>query len=330
MSLTELGDILKKLPQPNDPNLLVGINTADDAGVYKLTDEIALIQTVDFFTPIVDDPYTYGQIAAANSLSDVYAMGGRPLTAMNIVGFHHKFFSNDVLVEILKGGFDKAREADTVIVGGHTIMDEELKYGLSVTGIVHPSKIVTNAGARPGDKLILTKPLGTGIISTALKSGKDLGDLMMRAVAVMTTLNKTASEAMQDIGVHACTDITGFGLLGHGYEMAAASQVGFKIWSNKVPIFEEAIPLINDGYVPGGTNNNRYYLTDKVLLPETVDWEHSTLLFDAQTSGGLLISVASEKAEALVTELHRRNVSTAVIIGEVVADHRGKIEVIDR
>ncbi len=329
MSLTELGDILKKLPQPDDPNLLVGINTADDAGVYKLTDEIALIQTVDFFTPIVDDPYTYGQIAAANSLSDVYAMGGKPLTAMNIVGFHQKFFSNDVLVEILKGGFDKAKEANTVIVGGHTIMDEELKYGLSVTGIVHPDKIVTNAGARVGDKLILTKPLGTGIISTALKSGKNLGDLMKRAVHVMTTLNKTASEVMQDIGVHACTDITGFGLLGHGYEMAIASQVGFRIWAYKVPIFKEANSLITEGFVPGGTNNNRYYLQDKVMLPDSLAWEHSTLLFDAQTSGGLLISVSEEKVDQLIQELQRRKVETVALIGEVVADHPGKIEVID-
>lgn len=327
MSLTELGDILKKLPQPDDPNLLVGINTADDAGVYKLTDEIALIQTVDFFTPIVDDPYTYGQIAAANSLSDVYAMGGRPLTAMNIVGFHHKFFSNDVLVEILKGGFDKAREADTVIVGGHTIMDEELKYGLSVTGIIHPRRIVTNADAKAGDRLVLTKPLGTGIISTALKSGQNLGDLMERAVQVMTTLNKTASEVMQEIGVHACTDITGFGLLGHGYEMAVASKVGLKIFARQVPIFEEALPLINDGYVPGGTNNNRYYLSDKVVLPDSLDWEHSTLLFDAQTSGGLLISVAAAKADQLIQELRRRKVPTAAIIGEVTADHPGQIEV---
>ena len=329
MSLTELGDVLKRLPQPNDPNLLVGINTADDAGVYKLTDEIALIQTVDFFTPIVDDPYTYGQIAAANSLSDVYAMGGKPLTAMNIVGFHHKFFSNDVLVEILTGGFDKAKEAGAVIVGGHTIMDEELKYGLSVTGIVHPNKIVTNAGARPGDRLILTKPLGTGIISTALKSGKNLDNLMQQAIHVMVTLNKTASEVMQEIGVHACTDITGFGLLGHGYEMAAGSKVGFKIWASQVPIFDEAIQLIKEGYVPGGTSNNRYYLSDKVILPDSLDWEHATLLFDAQTSGGLLISVPGEKADQLIQELHRRNVETAVMIGEVVADHPGKIEVID-
>lgn len=328
MSLTELGDILKKLPQPSDPNLLVGIDTADDAGVYKITDEIALIQTVDFFTPIVDDPYTYGQIAAANSLSDVYAMGGRPITAMNIVGFHQKFFSLDVLVEILKGGYDKAAEANTVIVGGHTIMDEELKYGLSVTGVIHPGKIVTNAGAKPGDKLVLTKPLGTGIISTALKSGQNLGELEKQANEIMTSLNKTASEVMQEIGVNAATDVTGFGLLGHAYEMAAGSKAGFKIWAAKVPVFEGAIPLITRGFVPGGTNNNRYYLQDKVTLPADLNWEKSTLLFDAQTSGGLLISVAEDKVDRLTEQLQQRGVETVAVIGEVVDQHPGKIEVL--
>ncbi len=328
MSLTELGDILKQLPQPNDPRLLVGINTADDAGVYQLTDEIALIQTVDFFTPIVDDPYDFGRISAANSLSDVYAMGGKPLTALNIVGFHQKFFSNDILVKILSGGYDKVSEAEAIIVGGHTIMDEELKYGLAVTGIIHPAKVVTNAGARPGDRLILTKPLGTGIISTALKAGQNLGDLLSRAVEVMATLNRSASEAMQVVGVSACTDITGFGLLGHGYEMAAASQVGFKIWAKAVPVFEEAIQLANEGFVPGGTSNNRYYLNDKVILPDSLDWALATLLFDAQTSGGLLISVPAPKVDRLLEQLQQRNVATMAVIGEVTAQHPGIIEII--
>lgn len=328
MSLTELGDILQQLPQPNDPRLLVGINTADDAGVYQLSDEIALIQTVDFFTPIVDDPYDFGRISAANSLSDVYAMGGRPLTALNIVGFHQKYFSNDVLVKILKGGYDKVSEAGAVIVGGHTIMDEELKYGLAVTGIIHPAKVVTNAGARPGDRLVLTKPLGTGIISTALKAGQNLGDLLTRAVEAMATLNRAASEAMQAVGVHACTDITGFGLMGHGYEMAVASGVGFKIWYQAVPIFEEAIQLVNDGFVPGGTSNNRYFLNQKVIIPDSLDWARSTLLFDAQTSGGLLISVAQEKLDRLLEKLEQNNVSTIAVIGEVIEQHPGVIEII--
>jgi selenide,water dikinase len=262
-------------------------------------------------------------------LSDVYAMGGRPITALNIVGFHHKFFSLDVLVEILKGGADKAAEANTVIVGGHTIIDEELKYGLSVTGVVHPDRIVTNAGAKPGDKLVLTKPLGTGIISTALKSGKNLGALEKQANEVMISLNKTASEVMQEIGVNAATDVTGFGLLGHAYEMAAGSKVGFKIWASKVPFFEGAIPLITEGFVPGGTNNNRYYLQDKVTLPASLSWERSTLLFDAQTSGGLLISIAEDKVDRLAVELQRRGVETVAIIGKVIEQHPEKIEVLE-
>jgi selenide,water dikinase len=308
--------------------LLVGTNTADDAGVFKLTDELALIQTVDFFTPVVDDPYSYGQIAAANSLSDVYAMGGQPVTALNIVGFHHKILPMSVLEEILTGGFDKAAEAGAVIVGGHTILDEELKYGLSVTGVIHPDKIVTNSGAKPGDKLVLTKPLGTGIISTALKSGKDLGELAERANQVMSSLNKIASEVMQEIGVNACTDITGFGLLGHGYEMAAGSTVGMKIWSSKVPYFEDAIQLASEGFVPGGTHNNRSYLEDKVKIQKSVSQELSTVLFDAQTSGGLFISVPEKKVDNLIREIKKRGLDTAEIIGEVVAEHPGKIEVL--
>jgi len=303
------------------------LNTADDAGVYKLTDEIALIQTVDFFTPIVDDPYTYGLIAAANSLSDVYAMGGTPLTAMNIVGFPQKLFSNAVLVEILRGGFDKATEAKTLIVGGHTITDDELKYGMSITGIIHPDKIVTNAGARPGDVIFLTKPLGTGIISTALKVGEKLGTLESKAIEVMTTLNKTAAEVMQQIGVHACTDITGFGLLGHSYELAKASQVGLKIQASAVPIFEEALILVKDGFVPGGTSNNRFFLENKVHIPDSLSWEHSTLLFDAQTSGGLLIIVPAPKAAALENALRAAGVATVARIGEVVDEHPAQVVV---
>jgi len=328
LSLTELGDLLSRIPQSQDENLLVGIKTADDAGVYKISENIALIQTVDFFTPIVDDPYMYGQISAANSLSDVYAMGGRPLTALNIVGFHQKYFSLDVLAEILTGGYDKVTEAGAVIVGGHTIMDEELKYGLSVTGIIHPAKVVTNAGVQPGDKLILTKPIGTGIISTALKAGKDVGELSTRINEVMASLNKSASEAMQHVGVHACMDVSGFGLLGHGYEMAAASKVGFRIWASEVPLFENVIPLVAEGYVPGGTNNNRYYLEQKVGIDQNISWELSTLLFDAQTSGGLLIAVEEKKVDQLIAELKFRGTDSFAVIGEAVADHPGFIAVL--
>ena len=329
MSLTELGDLLTKLPQTEDENLLVGINTADDAGVYKISDDIALIQTVDVFTPVVDDPYVYGQIVAANSLSDVYAMGGRPITALNVVGFHKKVFPLEVLIDILTGGFDKATEAGVAIVGGHTIMDEELKYGLSVTGIVHPDKIVTNSNAQPGDNLVLTKPLGTGIISTALKSGKELNELNDKITQVMTELNKIASEVMQEVGVNACTDITGFGLLGHGWEMAAGSKVGFRIYTSKVPIFKEAIPLAAEGLVPGGSHNNRIFLEDKVTISDKLSWEHSMVLFDAQTSGGLLISVPGDRTKELVTRLEQSGIETAAVIGEVIAEHPGEVEVLD-
>jgi selenide,water dikinase len=283
---------------------------------------------VDFFTPVVDDPYMFGQIAAANSLSDVYAMGGRPVTALNIVGFHHKILPMGVLEEILTGGFDKTAESGAVIVGGHTILDEELKYGLSVSGLIHPDKIVTNSGAQPGDKLILTKPLGSGIISTALKSGKDVGELAGQLTQLMSGLNKIASEVMQEIGVNACTDITGFGLLGHCHEMAAGSGVGMKIWASKVPHFEEAIQLIKEGFVPGGTHNNRSYLEDKVEIHSSVSLELSTVLFDAQTSGGLLISVPEEKVDNYLLEIKNRGLDTGEIIGEVVAEHPGKIEVL--
>ena len=319
--------MLKKLPQTQDKNLLVGVNTADDAGVYKISDDVALIQTVDFFTPVVDDPYTYGQISAANSLSDVYAMGGKPVTALNIVGYHPKVFSKEVLVEILTGGFDKVTEAGVALVGGHTIMDEELKYGLSVTGIIHPDKIVTNAGARPGDRLVLTKPLGTGILSTAIKSGVDLGILNKRLDHIMMTLNKTASEVMQEVGVHAATDITGFGLLGHGYAMCEASKVGMKIFASQVPHFAEAIPLVKKLYVPGGTYSNQVYLEDKVVLDNSVDKDYALLLFDAQTSGGLLISVSEDKVDLLTSRLVDEGVETVAVIGEVISGRPAKIEV---
>jgi selenide,water dikinase len=305
----------------------VGHNTADDAGVYKLTDELAIIQTVDFFTPIVDDPYIYGQIAAANSLSDVYAMGGKPITAMNVVAFSTTIFPTDILVEILKGGFDKVTEAGAVTVGGHTASDDELKYGLAVTGLIHPDKIVKNSTAQPGDKLILTKPLGTGIISTALKSGKDLGQLTDHVCQVMSKLNKVASEVMQEIGVNACTDITGFGLMGHAMEMAKNSNVGMIFDGSSVPIFEDALSLVTEGYVPGGTKTNRSYLENDVKFEGNYTDEQMTLLFDAQTSGGLLISVAEEKHRLLVQELKNSGLETVALIGEVVDLHHRQIYV---
>ncbi len=316
-----------KLPRSQNPNLLVGVNTADDAGVFKISEDTALIQTVDFFTPIVDDPYTYGQIAAANSLSDVYAMGGRPITAMNVVAFSPNIFSADVLVEILSGGFSKVEEAGAVTVGGHTATDDELKYGLSVTGICHPDKIITNANAKPGDRLILTKPLGTGIISTALKNGQDLGALTDRVCRVMATLNKTASEAMQAVGVNACTDITGFGLLGHTFEMISGSGVGALIYSDSVPVFEEAKPLIEKGFVPGGTKSNGVFLKDKVSFDSSVSETMRTLFFDAQTSGGLLISVPKGKTDQLTEKMKQDGVGIVAVIGEITEKNKGHIEV---
>jgi selenide,water dikinase len=315
------------LPRPVDPNLLVGFNTADDAGVYKISEDTALIQTVDFFTPVVDDPYMFGQISAANSLSDIYAMGGRPVTAMNVTAFSPKVFSSEILVEILRGGFDKVAESGAVIVGGHTIVDEELKYGLSVTGLCHPQKIITNAGAKPGDRLILTKPLGTGIITTALKSGKDLGELTIRVCRNMAQLNRAASAAMQEIGVHACTDITGFGLLGHAYEMAKASSVGLIIHYPEAPVYEEALDLAGKGFVPGGTRSNQNFLKDIVRMPASISDLQQILLFDAQTSGGLLISVSVDRTDALISALKTQGVETIAIIGEVTAANVAQIEV---
>ena len=325
MSLAELGQVLSQLSPIDHPAVLVGTNTTDDAGVYRLTDEIALIQTVDFFTPIVDDPFDFGRISAANSLSDVYAMGGKPICALNIVGYHVKYFGLDVLAEILKGGEAKAKEAGVPILGGHTIQDEEIKYGLAVTGIVHPDKVVTNAGARPGDVLVLTKPIGTGIITTALKNGVDLGQTLDEVVETMAVLNEGAADAMLEVGVHAATDVTGFGLLGHGHEMAKDSGVALRIRYSDVPRFEAALELAAGSHVPGGTNNNRYYLKDIVTFDESLTWEETTVLFDAQTSGGLLLAVEPRKVDALLEALKRRNTPAAAVIGEVVEGPAGRV-----
>lgn len=318
MSLTELGEVLEKLPKPKHPNLLVGINTADDAGVFRLSDEIALIQTVDFFTPIVDDPYTYGQISAANSLSDVYAMGGTPLTCLNVIGFPTKFFPPSVMLDILRGGMDKVEEAGAVLVGGHTITDDELKYGLAVTGTVHPERIIRNDGARPSDDLILTKPIGTGIISTALKQNKAKPEHIDMIVSYMAQLNKIPAECMQEVGVHAATDVTGFGLLGHGYELAVASGVHLEIYASKVPFFEEAFDYFEQACVPGGTSNNQYYMQSRASYDPSLRDAQITLLNDAQTSGGLLIAVAPEKSRKLLNLLHERGIKAARIIGKVI------------
>ena len=304
----------------------MGLEKADDAGVYKLTDDLAIVQTVDFFTPIVDDPYMFGQIAVANALSDVYAMGGRPLTAMNIVCFPIKTLDISVLRDILRGGIDKLREAGVVLLGGHSVDDPELKYGLSVTGTVHPKRILTKGGARPGDQLILTKRIGTGIITTAAK-GRLAGEKAVETVVQsMAALNKTASEVMLQIGVNACTDITGFGLLGHACEMIQDSEVGFKIRSVSVPIFPETLSLSRMGMIPGGTSRNKEFrarMVDAVGIGDVM----LDILFDPQTSGGLFMSVGPDKAGLLLSALKEAGVADAAIVGEVVGHTKQRIVV---
>jgi len=309
----------------DDPNLIVGLNGPDDAGVYKLSEEMAIIQTVDFFTPIVDDPYTFGQIAAVNSLSDVYAMGGKPLTAMNIVCFPSKTMDISVLRQVLEGGLDKMKEAGVVLVGGHSIDDRELKYGLSVTGTIHPQKLVTKAGSSVGDKLILTKPLGTGIIGTAIKGGIADEKVIAGVSGYMAALNKNASEVMQEIGIHACTDITGFGLLGHACEMIQGGQVGMVIYAESVPILTEAVEFARMGLVPGGTYRNREFRINMIEMDGNIPQYMQDILFDPQTSGGLLISVSAAKAEKLLAGLRDAGVVEAVIIGEVLEQPVGRI-----
>ena len=298
---------------------------AEDAGVYKLTDDLAIIQTLDFFTPIVDDPYTFGQVAAANALSDVYAMGGRPLTAMNIVCFPVKTMDMSVLKEILAGGLEKLHQAEVTLVGGHSVEDKELKYGLSVTGIIHPSRVVLNTGAKAGDKLVLTKPLGTGIINTALKGGVADEEAVAKVVNCMVALNRKASELMLEAGVHACTDVTGFGLLGHASEMIEGSDVGMVIYSSSIPFFPEAEGFAKMGVVPGGLHRNREFRMNMISFDQQVPGYVADILFDPQTSGGLLISVPGTEAEPLLKRIHEAGVQDAAIIGEIVSGPAGKI-----
>jgi len=298
---------------------------AEDAGVYKLREDLAIVLSLDFFTPIVDDPYTFGQIAAANSLSDIYAMGGNPITAMNIICFPVNTMDISILQDILKGGLNKMREAGVLLVGGHSVEDNELKYGLSVTGTIHPEKVTSNKGAKVGDKLILTKPLGTGIINTAVKRGKADEKSIHGSVACMIGLNKTASEVMVDVGVHACTDVTGFGLLGHACEMIEEEDVGMVIYSSKVPILSGTEAYAAMGMIPGGTVRNRDFRISMIERPAETSDERLFILFDAQTSGGLLIAVPRQKARILLERLHQEGIQEAAIIGEVVKQPKGKI-----
>ena len=301
------------------------MESLDDAGVYKLTDELAIIQTVDFFTPIVDDAYMFGQIAAANALSDVYTMGGKPLTAMNIVCFPIQSLDILVLKDILRGGMDKMNEAKVTLVGGHSIDDTELKYGLSVTGTVHPKRLVTNSGAKAGDKLILTKPLGTGIINTAVKAGVVDAKTVSKLAKCMATLNEKASELMQKVGVHACTDITGFGFLGHTVQLAQNSQVGINIDVASIPFFPEAGEFANQGLCPAGLHRNREFYSPCLKIVNGVPTHVQDILFDPQTSGGLLLCLAPRKAELLLNRLRQAGVDEAAIVGEAVSEPRGVV-----
>ena len=322
-----LDSVLGKLARQHDPNVLVGFDTADDAGVYQLTPELALVQTVDFFTPIVDDPYVFGQIAATNSLSDVYAMGGRPLSAMTLVCFPENG-DVKVLEEMLAGGLSKMIEANCTIIGGHSIRDDEIKLGYSVTGTVHPGRVLTNSGAKAGDRLIFTKAIGTGVISTAIKRGHADDAWIRGAVHAMTTLNKTAAEVVTSGGftVHAMTDVTGFGLIGHVREVARGSGVSVRLFASKVPLLEGALECVRRGDVPGGLKANRGFAEGCVEYADDVPEDVRTLLYDPQTAGGLLISVGEAESARLLRALQDVSVP-AVQIGEVVEKQKPLIAV---
>lgn len=306
------------MPLEKHPQLLVGTETADDAGVYQLSTEIALVQTVDIITPIVDDPFLFGQIAAANSLSDIYAMGGKPLTAMNIICFPRLSLDISILTEILRGGLEKIHEAGAVLMGGHTVDDAELKYGLAVTGTVHPQKIVTNSGARVGDVLILTKPLGTGIIATSQKAGMAEPEAIEAAISHMVTLNNKAAEAMLEGKVHAGTDVTGFGLLGHATEMARGCGFSFRLFFKQIPFLPKVSDYAASGLVPGGAYCNESHFGPEIFFGEKVSELERIILFDPQTSGGLLIALPKEEGKRLLEKLGKQGMKEASLIGEVI------------
>ncbi|MBM7645233.1 selenide,water dikinase [Scopulibacillus daqui] len=313
-----MAQVLRQLPaQKEDPNLLVGTDTSDDGGVYKLTDDLALIQTIDYFTPVVDDPYMFGQIAAANALSDIYAMGGTPKTVLNIVGYPMEALGPDMLSEILKGAANKAAEAGAVTVGGHSIDDQEPKFGLAVTGVVHPDKYYKNVGAKAGDALVLTKPIGAGIQTTAIKHDHMTDEAIDKVSQVMAELNKTAAELLKKYHPHAVTDVTGFGLLGHAYEMASGSRVTMTINKDHVPVLAGTEALAKDGMIPGGTRKNLRWLTPNIAFHQSIAEHWPFILADAVTSGGLLVSLPNHEAERYVRDLHKAGITEAAVIGNV-------------
>ena len=334
LSPSVLDAVLKRLPRRDDPNLIVGYETSDDAAVYRVAAELALVQTVDFFTPIVDDPFLFGQVAAANALSDVYAMGGKPISALTIVAFPPSEAS-EVLQDILRGGFEKMREADCSVVGGHSIRDDELKFGYAVTGLIHPEKVWRNVGAQPGDVLILTKPLGTGVIATALKSGKAADSSVEAATVSMTRLNGEAAAALHAVDdladeekpVHAVTDVTGFGLLGHAREMAIGSRVSMILNHSVAAYLPGAVEASRGKNFSGGLANNRQFLEGCVVFASDIAEEFQALFFDPQTSGGLLASIAPKSADRAMSEFEKRKIP-ARVIGEVVTKRSPLIEVI--
>jgi selenide,water dikinase len=307
-----------------DPNLLVGFETGDDAGVYRLNDEVALVQTVDYITPVVDDPYLYGQVAAANSISDVYAMGGRPLTAMNLCNFPARGIDKNSLRRILEGGFSKVVEAGATLVGGHTVRDDELKFGLSVTGLIHPKRIMTNTGARVGDHLVLTKPVGTGVIITGFRRGVVSDALLERAVGWMAALNRVSCETMLEFDPHSCTDITGFGFAGHALGMAKGSGTLFRIRFDALPRYDESLDLIAQGIATSVTRANLEVVEDRLTFSGPFDEAERGLVVDPQTSGGLLIALSADQAPQLVARLRERGNPIAAVVGEVVAAPGGR------
>lgn len=324
-------EALRDLPLLSDPNLIVGLEHAEDAGVYRLRDDLAIVQTIDFFTPIVDDPFVFGQIAVANALSDVYAMGGKPLTAMNVVCFPIGKIDISVLRDILRGGLDKMREAGVLLVGGHSVDDPELKYGISVTGVIHPDRVLLNRGVKAGDKLILTKALGTGIASTALKRGMADDALSAISVKSMTQLNRKAAELMLEVGgIHAVTDITGFGFLGHAGEMMEESYLEMTIHALQVPIFPGIKELVEKGIMPGGLQRNKQFRLPMINVDDGCPSWLLDVLFDPQTAGGLLISLAATEADNLLTGMHRAGLTDAAIVGEVINGAQRGISILCR
>ena len=320
--------VLHSLPKFDHPEIIVGIETSDDAGVFRLRPDLAIVNTVDFFTPIVDDPYVFGQVAATNALSDVYAMGAEPTTALNIVCFPRGKMDIQVLGEILKGGGEKVREAGAVVIGGHSIIDDEIKYGMAITGVVHPDRVIRNVGIKDGDALILTKPLGTGIITTALKKGKAPQESIEKAISSMITLNKTASIIMRNYPVHACSDITGYGLLGHALEMTSGGDITLILESAKLPLINATSDLAEAGYLTGGSKRNREYLNGKMAVDPSIQQGLVETALDPQTSGGLLIALPEKDAGKLVKELRANGVESASTIGYAVSPQKVRVRLI--